>query len=155
MQARLLQPQDITERLKTLDIQPLVQDNFETFAANVGKLFFKDARVQEFYSPGRNSLSVQTFDFSKGKPSWRISQPPYDQPETVELVSRRGTTGHEWMYVQGRPSLHLVCGYGAVDKGKARLPVRFAFDGITGLYIAEHEGNGTEDCPFENYFLRV
>ena len=104
MQTHILQLSNIGERVQQLDIQPLGPENFKAFATGVERLFVIGSQFQEFYSPGLNSLSAGIFDFSQGKPAWRVDQPPYNQPATIERVSRRGTEGHEWIYIKRKPN---------------------------------------------------
>jgi hypothetical protein len=143
-----MNPQDIAQLVSGLDIAPLTKENFEDFVQNAEGLFVPSgARFHRYENPGYNNLSKDRYDWSKGKPKWIRDQGlVFDRIERREISEK----GKVWINVHFRDSLPGVWGV-----SPDREPLRFAFEPGKALYIAEHEGNGTPEHPWETLYVRL
>jgi hypothetical protein len=146
--------QDITQLVESMEVLPLTKDTFEDFVQNAHGLFVsKGLRFQELYSAGYNELSKTKYDFSKGKPEYRDGGVlVFDRIEPREIPEQ----GKKWINVYFRNETHDFPDTGVWGISHSdRLPLKFGFAPDKALYIAQEEGNGTPEFPWEQVYLRL
>jgi len=140
--------QEIVQLVDSLKVVSLTRDNFECFAQNARGLFVpKGARFQEYFSPGYNSFTKDKHDWSKGEPEWRAGyrQLVFDRMEQKEIPKGDKI----WINVYFDEDIGV---WGARPGRKLQ---KFAFDSNKALYIAEQQGNGTPDHPWETLYVKL
>lgn len=145
--------QDITQMVNSMKIRDLTEGTFEEFVQSANGLFVPEGvKFQEYFSQGYNTLSKDGFDWSKGKPEYRKSSLlAFKRIESRQIIPE----GKKWINVYFQNLDHDFEEPGVWGLDPKRLPLRFAFNPGRALYIAEQEGSGTPEKPWETLYLKL
>ncbi len=141
-----MQHADIVKLVRSMEIGLLTKDTFDSFVQNAQGVFTRDTQFQQFLSTGDNPTSRMSYDFSKGKPEYGLSAVlTFNRME----VKERPDEDKKWLNIHFNDDVEVL---GVRSRGE---PLRFGHIPGRAFYIAQHQGNGTLEHPFETVYLKL
>jgi hypothetical protein len=152
--------EELVRYVGRMKVQELTPETFDGFVSSAGGIFEPvGTRIEVHLRVGENSNSLSCFGeeaFKGGnRPKWDVfgdGRKGYEQAvvKVFEVRGKKGEEDHRFLFVDFERSVPYEC----FSMNHGELPWRFAFDEGKALYVAEHSGNGTLECPYESLFLR-